>query len=54
MLLASEHRTLGAADFAELLARWVAKYPIVTIEDGMAENDSDGWSLLTQRRSRTS
>jgi len=54
MSLASEHRTLGAANFGERLARWVAKYPIVTIEDSMAENDWDGWSLLTHGRSRTS
>ena len=36
----------------DYLARWVDKYPIVTIEDGMAEGDWAGWSLLTQRLGR--
>jgi len=32
-----------------VLATWVDKYPIISIEDGMAENDWDGWKLLTER-----
>ncbi len=48
-VLASENKTLEAAEFVELLARWVEKYPIITIEDGMSENDWEGWRLLTDR-----
>ena len=33
----------------DLLAGWVAKYPIVSIEDGMSESDWDGWRTLTER-----
>ncbi|MEO6026362.1 MAG: phosphopyruvate hydratase, partial [Candidatus Binatia bacterium] len=36
----------------ELYADWVARYPIVSIEDGMAENDWEGWGLLTARLGR--
>jgi len=48
-LLGSEGSTLTAAEFVEYLAGWVDKYPIISIEDGMAENDWDGWKLLTDR-----
>jgi enolase len=48
-LLASENKRLSSAEFAELLASWVEKYPIITIEDGMSENDWEGWLLLTER-----
>ncbi len=47
--LACEGQTLKSAKFIDLLAGWVDKYPIISIEDGMAENDWDGWKLLTQR-----
>ena len=40
---------LASAQWADMLAAWVDKYPIVSIEDGMAENDWDGWKLLTER-----
>jgi enolase len=40
---------MKAAEFADYLAAWVDKYPIISIEDGMAESDWDGWKLLTQR-----
>ena len=40
---------LTAAQFADYLAAWVDKYPILSIEDGMAENDWDGWEVLTER-----
>ena len=33
----------------ELLAGWVERYPIVSIEDGLAEDDWDGWTALTER-----
>jgi len=47
--LESEKLTLSAAEFADKLAGWVAKYPIITIEDAMGENDWDGWALLTEK-----
>jgi enolase len=47
--LASEDRSLNAAQFADYLAGLVDRYPIVSIEDGMAEGDWDGWKLLTER-----
>ncbi len=45
--LAGEGLTLSANDFANLLSTWCDRYPIISIEDGMAENDWDGWKLLT-------
>jgi len=50
--LASEAKQFDSAQFADYLARWVDAYPIVTIEDGMAEDDWDGWELLTARLGR--
>ncbi|MFN8773527.1 MAG: phosphopyruvate hydratase [bacterium] len=47
--LASERAILGAGEFADYLGRWVAKYPIISIEDGMDEADWSGWKLLTDR-----
>jgi enolase len=47
--LASEGRKFTSGEFADYLAGLVAKYPIVTIEDGMSEGDWDGWSILTQK-----
>jgi enolase len=47
--LAGEGRTLDAAGLVELYAGWVERYPIISIEDGMAEDDWDGWALLTER-----
>ena len=47
--LRAEDATLSAGELADLLASWVDKYPILTIEDGMAENDWEGWKLLTDR-----
>jgi enolase len=46
-VLASEDRTLSGGQMAEFWADWVERYPIVSIEDGMAEEDWDGWSALT-------
>ena len=51
--LESEGRSLRAAEFADYLARWTEKYPIVSIEDGMSETDWEGWKLLTQRLGKT-
>jgi enolase len=47
--LASEGKRFDSARFVDYLARWVDAYPIVTIEDGMAEGDWDGWELLTAK-----
>jgi enolase len=47
--IASERQRLTSAQFVDYLAAWVDRYPIITIEDGMAEDDWDGWRLLTQR-----
>jgi len=45
--LAGENRTLNSQGMCELLSDWVRKYPILSIEDGMAEGDWNGWKLLT-------
>ncbi len=45
--LDSENRSFEPQAFAEYLAAWVDRYPIITIEDGMAENDWAGWQVLT-------
>jgi enolase len=45
--LDGEGLTLSSADFTNLLATWCDKYPIISIEDGMAENDWEGWATLT-------
>jgi enolase len=47
--LESEHREFSSAEFADFLADLVERYPIVSIEDGMAENDWDGWAALSRR-----
>jgi enolase len=47
--LASERAVLSASEFADYLGRWVDKYPIISIEDGMDEADWEGWKLLTDR-----
>ncbi len=40
---------LSAEEWANMLATWADKYPIISIEDGMAEGDWDGWKLLTDK-----
>jgi enolase len=47
--LEGEGMTLSAAEWTDVLASWVGKYPIVSIEDGMGEGDWDGWKLLTDK-----
>lgn len=47
--LKSEGKHLSSAEFVDYLAAWVDKYPIISIEDGMAEDDWEGWALLTKR-----
>ena len=46
--LLGEGKRLSSEQFAEFLTDWSRKYPIITIEDGMAEDDWAGWKLLTQ------
>ena len=41
--------SLNAEEWANMLAAWCDKYPIISIEDGMAEGDWDGWKLLTEK-----
>ncbi len=47
--LEGEGRTLSSAEMVDYLADLVERYPIVSIEDGLAEDDWDGWHLLTER-----
>lgn len=42
-------RMLSAEEMVEFWADWVSKYPIISIEDGMAEEDWEGWDMLTKR-----
>ncbi len=46
--LTGEGKRLSSEQFVDFLADWARQYPIVTIEDGMAENDWEGWKLLTE------
>ncbi len=47
--LASEEKSYAPEEFVDVLAEWAEKYPIVSIEDGMSEDDWDGWKVLTER-----
>jgi len=47
--LESEHVSLNAEQLVDKLADWVVSYPIITIEDGCAENDWEGWGKLTKK-----
>jgi enolase len=47
--LESEGRRFNSSEFADYLAELAAKYPIVSIEDGMSEGDWDGWAILTKK-----
>jgi enolase len=46
--LRTEGRKISSAEMVAMYADWVAKYPIVSIEDGLAEDDWEGWALLTR------
>ncbi len=48
-ILASENKELTAAELVDYYAAWVEKYPIISIEDGHAEDDWDGWKLMTEK-----
>ena len=47
--LTSEGKALDSDEFVEYLTSWVDQYPIISIEDAMAEDDWDGWEALTRR-----
>jgi len=47
--LKSENRILSASEMADQYAEWVDNYPIISIEDGLAEDDWDGWKILTEK-----
>jgi len=48
-VLAGENRTLSKEEMVDYYAKLVEKYPIVSIEDGMAEDDYEGWKILTEK-----
>src|SRR6266496_1324406 len=48
-VLAREGRTLTSNEMVDLYEQWINEYPIISIEDGLAEDDWDGWRLLRQR-----
>ena len=51
-VLESENLQLSSGQFTDYLAALAEKFPIISIEDGMAENDWDGWKILTERLGR--
>lgn len=51
--LTSEGKVLTSAELTDYMAAWVDKYPIISIEDGMAEQDWEGWKLLTDKLGKT-
>lgn len=48
-LLKSENKELSSAEMVDYFAAWVSEYPIISIEDGLAEDDWDGWKLMTDK-----
>ena len=48
-VLAREGRTLTSSEMVDLYEQWLNDYPIITIEDGLAEDDWEGWAQLRQR-----
>jgi enolase len=48
-VLAREGVSLSSKEMAEYYVNWVSRYPIISIEDGMAEDDWDGWQLITEK-----
>ncbi|NKB37146.1 MAG: phosphopyruvate hydratase [Gammaproteobacteria bacterium] len=47
--LSSESKVLNASEFMTYLQPWFDQYPIITVEDGMAEEDWDGWKLMSEQ-----
>ncbi len=52
-VLAADNLELTASQFVDYLSTWTDKYPILSIEDGMAEQDWEGWGLLTERMGKS-
>src|SRR5438874_3858869 len=48
-LLAREGRTLSSSEMVDLYEQWIGEYPIINLEDGLAEDDWKGWALLNKR-----
>ena len=48
-VLAKEGKTLTSAEMVDYYVKWCREYPIISIEDGMAEDDWEGWQMLTQK-----
>ena len=48
-VLSAENRSFTSAEMVDFLSVWVDKYPIISIEDGLDENDWAGWKLLTEK-----
>jgi len=48
-VLSSENKSLSSEEMVDYLADWVEKYPLITIEDGLAEDDWEGWKILTEK-----
>jgi enolase len=48
-VLAREGRTLTAREMVDLYEQWIGEYPIITLEDGLAEDDWEGWAILRER-----
>jgi enolase len=48
-VLAKEKTSLSSTEMVEYYIKWVSAYPVISIEDGLAEDDWDGWQLLTQK-----
>jgi enolase len=48
-VLASENSEKSASEMVEFYAEWTRKYPLLLIEDGLAEDDWDGWKMLTSK-----
>ena len=48
-ILKSEGRELSSKEMVDMYEEWAGKYPIISLEDGLAENDWDGWKILTER-----
>ena len=47
--LNSEDRSLSSLEMIDMLEKWTKEHPVISIEDGLAENDWEGWTVLTQR-----
>jgi enolase len=47
--LEKENKTFDSKEMIDFYAKWTASYPIISIEDGLAEDDWDGWQLMTEK-----